>query len=760
MAMILHGNCQSLRRDCRTATAATSLLRDTQGHGNRSDEFLQLLSSGSRSLLLLLLSGSTVFAIDPVRNKEKNFSNKKEGKCTLVTAIADEYIKSFSTQAEKQQDAAIAEIEKDTPTHAIRPPKLGAATIRQVIFNHILAKSNQLSAVQQAMEPVLNVYAWADLKLFYGTTTNAGHHLLSRINRTTTVLGEAVLATLLVTPTSDLTVLQERQQILQVLLNNPSQLAALKKRLHDYHDAEQSMVSFWTTTDPLYTKEYVKYMEDNFYAKGNATANKSAGWLEFKKRLCRDFWSIQLHFLYPITEPLIGEVFFRKDMLAKPPWREYLWKSIIPYYGGWYKWNFRTDPINKEGLAPSNWLSVEPILGEVLYTYIAYTGLSNYLEYSAVLRNLALRMADVQTFVLTAGQVSKTIAAIPELEERYGKHLVAVRALLAQAKENTELGRLIGYLQKLPFKDWSYFFNNAGKLLAGHKLFVEHKNAFADAMYEIGLLDAYLSFATLMQEASTYNQEHAYVFAQFLDRQQKSKPYIKIEDMWNPFLDSKQAVGNTLAMDAAAGGTRTVILTGPNAGGKSTFLTGITHTLLLAHVMGIGPAGKIVLTPFNKINTYLDITDDIAAGKSLFMAEVDRAQKHIQILKNLQPDEFSFTIFDDLFSGTNPIEGAAAQYSILESLADYTNSFTIVATHYPLVMLLEEKAGNKGFANYKVYITRQGASRKLNYTYKIVPGRSTQAIAIDILEEQGYDTKMLARAREIIEHPESYQAKL
>jgi DNA mismatch repair protein MutS len=444
-------------------------------------------------------------------------------------------------------------------------------------------------------------------------------------------------------------------------------------------------------------------------------------------------------------------------MLTLPHLREYLWKSVIPYYGGFYKWNSRTTPLMEQGQGISKWLAVEPILGELLYTYVAYTGLSNYLEYSAVLRNLALRMADVQTFVLTARQVSKTIAAIPALEERYGKHLTAVRELLAKSQENTELGRLIGYLQKLPFKDWSYFFNNAGKLLAAHKLFVEHKDAFADAMYEIGLLDSYLSFATLIQEANNYNSEHAYVFAQFLDRTQKTKPYIKIEDMWNPFLDSKQAVGNNLEMDAMPGGTRNMILTGPNAGGKSTFLTGMTHTLLLAHVMGIGPASKIVLTPFNKINTYIDSADDIAAGKSLFMAEVDRAQKHIKLLKNLQADEFSFTIFDDLFNGTNPIEGAAAEYSILEALADYTNSLTAVATHYPMVMLLEEKAAGKGFANYKVYITRQGASRKLNYTYKIVPGRSTQAIAIDILEEQGYDTELLTRAREIIEHPEQYQ---
>ena len=140
------------------------------------------------------------------------------------------------------------------------------------------------------------------------------------------------------------------------------------------------------------------------------------------------------------------------------------------------------------------------------------------------------------------------------------------------------------------------------------------------------------------------------------------------------------------------------------------------------------------------------------------MAEVDRAQKHINLLSELRQDEFSFSIFDEPFSGTNPKEGAAAEYSVLETMADYPNTLNIVATHYPIVMLLEANCPEKGFANYKVYITYEGAEKKLNYTYKVIPGKSSQAIAIDILEEQGYDTQFLKRAREIIKHPERYQS--
>ena len=140
------------------------------------------------------------------------------------------------------------------------------------------------------------------------------------------------------------------------------------------------------------------------------------------------------------------------------------------------------------------------------------------------------------------------------------------------------------------------------------------------------------------------------------------------------------------------------------------------------------------------------------------MVEVKRAQQNINIIKGLKPQEFSFTIFDELLFGTNPTEGAAAEYSIFEFLGAYSNSLSIVATHYPTVMRLEELAPDKGFVNYKVYSTRD-SDGKIHYTYKIVLGKSNQAIAIDILEEQGFDVSILQRARQIIAYLDQYQVQ-
>lgn len=676
----------------------------------------------------------------------------------LATSIADCYVKSFASESRNKEE--VAKPKHKYAKSAIILPKLAEKTKREIVFNQLFTKSSNCHWLQQHMTYILNEYAWSDLHLFYGTTSEPAYHLMSRINRTLTTLGEGVLAMLLATPTRDVKELKKRQHLIQTFLENTQAIEKLRGILCCYQKAEENILSLWTPVDPLYTKEYVQYMKKKFYGSNSGSANKNARYLEFKKRFFIDFVGIQFPLLNFLIPPIFMEIFRRGSMslpidpLLDISLREFAWKSSIPYYGVWYGWNTQRK-INPEG---STLFGAFGIFKAATDTWRGYQGIRKYREYSSVLRNLAARMADVQAFVVAATEVNECIAASSTLEAVYGERIAAIRTLLTKARENTELGRLIHYLQTLPYGCWSYFFSNAGKLLASHKLFTEYKDFFVDAMYELGELDAFMSIASLMKESQGKPDAHAYTFAKFLDRDQCSRPYVRLEEMWNTFLDAKVAVGNSVVMDAA-GGTRTIILTGPNAGGKSTFLTGVATSLLLSQTFGIAPAKEAVLTPFDRINTSIDITDDIAAGKSLFMAEVDRAYKHINTLKELKQDEFSFSIFDEPFSGTNPAEGAAAEYSILETIAEYNNTLNIVATHYPIVMLLEENRPDLGFVNYKVYIRYQGASKKLDYTYQVIPGKSNQAIAIDILEEQGYDIRSLKRAREIIANPEHYRSK-
>lgn len=708
---------------------------------------------------------------------------------TLPSIIADNYLRAFPSEKKRTRELAkeAENKEEEFNPKAVRPPELGSYAIRTIAFNIILAKSNGMCVLQQEMQPVLNQYAWNDLKLFYGSTSAPSYNLMQRINRTVTVLGEAVLASLLVTPTANIQLLYERQSTVKLFVHNIESVKYIRTILAEYKDSENSLLSFYDSSDPLYTKEYRTYMEDYYYAKNNDASNKSVAWLEFKKRFLRDFLGIAFKFTYPFffhtfmhlrgkyDDPLfeysetktvrkdeLTEMISEKhESLDSVSTKRVMWTGTIPIYGPIYRWNKISEGAER---AMNGKKFIEITEGKILfglfialeaaYLYNCYSGVSNYLEYSSTLRNLALRMSDVQAFIRAIDKLNTYISKSPELEQIYGSKLVSIRKLLARANDGSQVGSLVRYLLEMPYKNWSYFFNNAGKLLASHTIFVEYRDEFADSMYELGQLDAYVGMAVLVDEAQRYDKDHFFTFTNFLDRRERSKPYIKLTDMWNLFLDAKQAVGNDVNM---GDDVRNITLTGPNAGGKSTFLTGVTTALLLSQSFGIAPAKMASITPFDKINTYIDIADDIAAGNSLFMAEVRRAQTHIKIIKDLKQFQFSFTVFDEPFSGTNPIEGTAAEYSILKALAVYNNSLTIVATHYPIVMLLEEKEKDRGFVNYRVFITENDKS--LNYSYKVIPGKSTQTIAIRILEEQGFDTGMLESAKDIIKNPKKYEAK-
>ena len=75
-----------------------------------------------------------------------------------------------------------------------------------------------------------------------------------------------------------------------------------------------------------------------------------------------------------------------------------------------------------------------------------------------------------------------------------------------------------------------------------------------------------------------------------------------------------------------------------------------------------------------------------------------------------------------------------------------------------MIMLLEEKKHEFGFRNYKVFISRDDNKNNIIYHFKIVPGRATQSIAIDILEKYGYAPELLVRARDIVNNPTKYEA--
>ena len=187
---------------------------------------------------------------------------------SITTKIAHNYLKTFSIPHAPAFDSSLVvtyplDKKKNGIPHSALQVKLAKSTqckiILRSIFSEIAAKIESRDA------DILSYNLWTDLMLFCGPSSNLSHHLLSHINRTSTLLGECALAMLLVTPTSDVQTLSNRQQTIQFFLTQPSCVSNLKQALGSYQEAESRLLSFWTSSDPLYSKEYREYMHKRFF---------------------------------------------------------------------------------------------------------------------------------------------------------------------------------------------------------------------------------------------------------------------------------------------------------------------------------------------------------------------------------------------------------------------------------------------------------------------------------------------------------------
>ncbi|HEX4068459.1 MAG TPA: hypothetical protein VHX42_00005, partial [Candidatus Babeliales bacterium] len=234
--------------------------------------------------------------------------------------------------------------------------------------------------------------------------------------------------------------------------------------------------------------------------------------------------------------------------------------------------------------------------------------------------------------------------------------------------------------------------------------------------------------------ANLYNSREdkavRYCMVNFVEN--SATPIINAHNFWNPFINPDTVITNNITFDSSCPNS---ILTGPNTGGKSTVIKAIMLNVLMAQTFGIAPSENLTITPFTKLNCFMNIADDIATGASLFKSEVMRAKKLLELVQSLKRDEFSFVIIDEIFTGTSPQEGETAAIRFAKHMGTYANNISIIATHYPKMVDLETET-NGTFHNHHLEILRN-EDGSLNRTFKLKNGPTFFNVAFDILEEEG-----------------------
>ena len=132
-----------------------------------------------------------------------------------------------------------------------------------------------------------------------------------------------------------------------------------------------------------------------------------------------------------------------------------------------------------------------------------------------------------------------------------------------------------------------------------------------------------------------------YCFSEYLE---SDVPKLELNEIWHPYINLDSRVENSISTDVEY---PNIIITGPNAGGKSTFIKSVTLSIIFSQTLGISMGKEVKLTPFTLVNTYLNIPD-VKGKESLFEAEMHRARDHLSLLDKLDKNEFSFLIMDEI----------------------------------------------------------------------------------------------------------------
>jgi DNA mismatch repair protein MutS len=216
--------------------------------------------------------------------------------------------------------------------------------------------------------------------------------------------------------------------------------------------------------------------------------------------------------------------------------------------------------------------------------------------------------------------------------------------------------------------------------------------------------------------------------------------------------DGRHPVIEVLAGDAfvpndlhlAEGAGRFVLLTGPNMGGKSTYLRQTALLVILAQIGAFVPARAMELGVVERIFTRIGAGDDLASGQSTFYVEMAEASN---ILRRCT--RRSLLLIDEVGRGTGTIDGLAIAQSICEYLLglEAQAPMTLFATHFhELTALAEHRPLVANFHVTAVENTRAGAPV---FSHRVLPGSTSRSFGIEVAKMAGLPAGVIARAREI-----------
>ncbi len=183
---------------------------------------------------------------------------------------------------------------------------------------------------------------------------------------------------------------------------------------------------------------------------------------------------------------------------------------------------------------------------------------------------------------------------------------------------------------------------------------------------------------------------------------------------------------------------RMSIITGPNMGGKSTYMRQTALIVLLAHIGSYVPAESAIIGPIDRIYTRIGASDDLASGRSTFMVEMTEAAN---ILNNAT--ENSLVLMDEIGRGTSTFDGLSLAWACAHHISLVNKSYTLFATHYFEITALPDEV--RGISNIHIDAIEHG--EKIVFLHSVKPGPANQSYGLQVAQLAGVPDAVIKLAR-------------
>ncbi len=269
-----------------------------------------------------------------------------------------------------------------------------------------------------------------------------------------------------------------------------------------------------------------------------------------------------------------------------------------------------------------------------------------------------------------------------------------------------------------------------------YNLFLEIKEIIKNKIIEIRATADVLSEIDCLLALAICSEEYNLVRPTL-----NEEKIVKVIDGRHPVVEivnKKEYVPNECIL---TDGIDTLLITGPNMSGKSTFMRQLAIMSIMAQMGSFVPAKEANLPIFDKIFTRIGASDDLVSGESTFMVEMKEARNAI-----MNATEKSLILFDELGRGTATYDGMSLAQGILEYISENIHAITLFSTHYHELTSLDKK-----YKNIKnVHVSAIEEKNTITFLHKIKDGAIDKSYGIHVARLAGMPDELLDRASEIL----------